>query len=88
MRVAFKASFDKDLNGITDARLLARIEKMIAVLEAAPLLTDVPGLKRLHGHSDFYRIRIGDDRLGLHVEGERITCVRCLHRREIYRYFP
>jgi hypothetical protein len=26
--------------------------------------------------------------IGLAVEGEVVEFVRCLHRREIYRYFP
>ena len=40
------------------------------------------------GSGDFYRIRVGDYRLGLELEGEEVVFVRCLHRREIYRYFP
>ncbi|MBP1468695.1 type II toxin-antitoxin system RelE/ParE family toxin [Candidatus Chloroploca sp. M-50] len=36
----------------------------------------------------YYRIRIGDYRLGLFVEDDTITVVRFLHRRDIYRYFP
>ena len=88
MTVGFRASFEKDLNAITDARLLGRIEKTIATLEAATSLAGLSQLKRLQGHPTFYRIRIGDYRLGLHVEGGLITCVRCLHRSEIYRYFP
>ena len=88
MTVEFRASFEKDVQAITDARLLGRIEKTIAILEAASSLVDLPQLKRLQGYSTFYRIRIGDYRLGLNAEADRITCVRCLHRREIYRYFP
>lgn len=34
------------------------------------------------------RLRIGDYRLGMIVEGEVVEIVRFLHRRDIYRYFP
>jgi hypothetical protein len=62
--------------------------RRLAAWEAAASLADVPQLKRLHDLPDFYRVRLGGFRQGLHVQGARITCVRCLHRREIYRYFP
>ncbi|MBI2949318.1 MAG: type II toxin-antitoxin system RelE/ParE family toxin [Verrucomicrobia bacterium] len=85
MTVAFKASFNHDLEAITDARLLRRVE---SVMDEADSLAGFPQLKRLRGCSASYRVRIGDFRLGLHVIGECVTCVRFLHRREIYRYFP
>jgi mRNA-degrading endonuclease RelE of RelBE toxin-antitoxin system len=40
------------------------------------------------GSPGFFRIRIGEYRLGMLVEGEAVEIVRFLHRREIYRYFP
>ena len=88
MIVAFRGSFAKDLETIRDVRLLRRVEKVIRALEHANSLAEVPQIKRLHGHLHFFRIRIRDFRLGLHVEGNRVDCVRILHRREIYRYFP
>ena len=88
MTVAFKASFNHDLEAITDARLLRRVESVIKALDEADSLAGFPQLKRLRGGSASYRVRIGDFRLGLHVVGECVTCVRFLHRREIYRYFP
>lgn len=46
-------------------------------------------MKKLSGGSgDYYRLRVGDYRIGLEIEGEIIVFVRCLHRRDIYRYFP
>lgn len=40
------------------------------------------------GEDRYYRIRMGDYRLGIIVEGEVVTFVRFLHRRDIYGYFP
>jgi mRNA-degrading endonuclease RelE of RelBE toxin-antitoxin system len=34
------------------------------------------------------RIRLGEYRLGFVFESGAVTFVRCLHRKEIYRYFP
>ncbi|NPA92437.1 MAG: type II toxin-antitoxin system RelE/ParE family toxin, partial [Chloroflexi bacterium] len=39
-------------------------------------------------YTSFYRIRLGDYRLGLEIEGDTVVFVRFLHRRDIYRYFP
>jgi len=36
----------------------------------------------------YYRIRLGDYRLGFVFERGAVTFVRCLNRKEIYRYFP
>lgn len=88
MRVEFRESFEKDLRSVLAGKLLQRVEKAIVKMEAADLLTQVSGLEKLAGHRDYFRIRIGDNRLGLVIVGETVTCVRFLQRREIYRYFP
>lgn len=51
-------------------------------------MEEIPSLKRLRAKGPYYRIRVGDYRLGLSIENDRATFVRILHRREIYRYFP
>ncbi|MBX6423476.1 type II toxin-antitoxin system RelE/ParE family toxin [Thermosulfurimonas sp. F29] len=45
-------------------------------------------MKKLKGYKDFYRIRIGDYRIGLQIKENKIIFVRFLHRKEIYRCFP
>jgi len=35
-----------------------------------------------------FPFRVGDYRIGVIVEDDTMVFVRCLHRREIYRYFP
>jgi mRNA interferase RelE/StbE len=49
---------------------------------------DFPNVKHLTSEGSYYRIRIGDYRLGLLLEDDTVTIVRFLHRRDIYRYFP
>jgi mRNA interferase RelE/StbE len=51
-------------------------------------LREVPNLTKLSGSSGLYRICIGDYRIGIAVEGDEVEFVRCLNRRDIYRYFP
>ncbi|MGA1264796.1 MAG: type II toxin-antitoxin system RelE family toxin, partial [Prochlorothrix sp.] len=53
-----------------------------------------PNLLKLKGYDTYYRIRVGDYRIGLEVLHQsdsgnlEIVFVRVLHRKEIYRYFP
>ena len=88
MKTAFRNSFLKDLKSVRDKRLLASVKETIAIVEDASSLVDLPNLKRLKGHKNYFRIRIGEYRLGLALEDQTAVFVRLLHRRDIYRYFP
>ena len=88
MTVRFKESFVRDLRHIKDKGLLTRVRELIELVEQAPHLRQVANLKKLRGGGNYYRIRVGDYRIGLSVEGDAITFVRFLHRKDIYRYFP
>ena len=46
------------------------------------------GLKKLSGHPEAYRIRVGDYRLGIFYSDEIITIARFLKRNDIYKLFP
>ena len=88
MKTGFKESFAKDLRRIRDKGLLARVQQSVQTVEKAGALDEVPHLKKIHGGERYYRIRIGDYRVGLALEDEVVVFVRFLHRREVYRYFP
>jgi mRNA interferase RelE/StbE len=88
VKVEFRKSFEKDLGKILDPSLLLRIKSVIEEVEAAEDLGTIVALKKLQGYQIYYRVRVGDYRLGLMVVNEEIIFVRALHRREIYRYFP
>lgn len=88
MNTQFKESFIKDLRKIKDKDLLYRVKAIIETVEQAQSLDEIPNLARLKGWSKYYRIRVGDYRVGLAIEGDVVTFVRFLHRRDIYRYFP
>jgi mRNA interferase RelE/StbE len=88
VKVEFKASFAKDLRSIKDNTLLARIKEVIEQVEQASDLQQLTNLKKLKGGANYYRIRVGEYRLGITIEGATVTFVRCLNRKEIYRYFP
>ncbi|MEB3229956.1 MAG: type II toxin-antitoxin system RelE/ParE family toxin [Leptolyngbyaceae bacterium] len=43
---------------------------------------------KMKGYDNFYRVRIGNHRVGIQVIEDEVIFVRVLHRRDIYRYFP
>jgi len=88
MNVAFKNSFLKDLRKIKERALAMRVKEVIESLEQASTPQEIANLKQLKGSTAYYRIRVGDHRIGLRLDGETITLVRFLHRKEVYRYFP
>jgi mRNA interferase RelE/StbE len=88
VKVEFRRTFEKDLKKINDKSLLVKIKSTVNSVEDAASLDDVANLKKLKGNEGYFRIRIGDYRLGLFLEGETILFVRVIHRREFYRYFP
>ncbi len=88
MNVLFRESFAKDLRALKDKTLLGRIRALVENVEKAGTLAEVAGVKKLRGGEAYYRIRVGDYRIGLTLEQDVVVFVRVLHRREVYRYFP
>jgi mRNA interferase RelE/StbE len=88
VNVEFKRSFVKDLNRIRDKALKERVKETIELVEQAQDFSEIGSVKRLRGGERYYRIRIGDYRLGLVLEGDTVSFIRFLHRKDLYRYFP
>lgn len=88
MKATFRKSFERDLKRVREHTLRQRIRKAIEQIEAAETSQDLPNFEPLSGARGFGRIRVGDYRLGVVLEGDTIDLVRFLHRREIYRFFP
>lgn len=87
MKCSFRKSFARDLKSIKSNELLTRVQAIIEAAEAATTIQDLD-VKKLAGTNDCYRIRVGDYRLGIVIAKDQMEFVRCLHRRDIYRYFP
>ncbi|MEI6444537.1 MAG: type II toxin-antitoxin system RelE/ParE family toxin [Nostocales cyanobacterium ELA583] len=88
MKTEFRKSFEKDLKNIKDSNLLERVKLVIEEIENAVDLQEINNLKMMKTASNYYRIRVGNYRIGLSINNDLVTLVRILHRKEIYRYFP
>ena len=65
MKTAFQRSFGDDLRSAKDQKLLDRVADLIESIEQAADLTAIPNLKKLRGPGPYYRVRLGDYRVGL-----------------------
>ena len=88
MKISFESKFAKDLRNIKNSKILANVKEIIIECKQAETLADIKNVKKLQGHDAFYRIRMGDYRIGLEVISNELVFTRCLHRKDIYRYFP
>lgn len=88
MQLRFDKSFEKDIRKLSDGDVLKRLKERILLLKSANTLAEIPELKKIKGYAGYYRIRIGDYRLGVELEDQTVALVRFLHRKEIYRKFP
>jgi mRNA interferase RelE/StbE len=87
MEVQFLRSFEKDLNK-ADSTVRRKILSLVARMEAVRSVSELPQVKKLKGHEDAFRLRVGQFRLGFFVQGNVVQLARLLDRRDIYRYFP
>ena len=89
MIVEFDKSFEKSLNRIQDRSLLRRIERSIIQIEKSDSISKVSNIKKLSGFSTYYRIRIGENRLGFEVINQTtIRMIIIAHRKDVCRLFP
>jgi mRNA interferase RelE/StbE len=51
-------------------------------------LHEIPGIIKLKGYKNYYRIRFGDYRTGLKFENNTLTFERLIHRKDIYKFYP
>jgi mRNA interferase RelE/StbE len=88
MKVEFKKSFLKELKKLKNKSLKSDIADCILQVESAQNLSQVKNLKKLTGYDVYYRIRVGNYRIGLKVEKDVVYFVVFEHRKDIYRGFP
>jgi mRNA interferase RelE/StbE len=81
--VEFTASAAREFRAL-DRQAQRRISTKVAELAEDPF---PPGVRKLQGEEDHWRLRVGDYRIIYRVEKQRlvIVIVRIGHRREVYR---
>jgi len=88
MIVKIDKSFQKDVRRLNNRALNLRIARIIEQSQAAESIRQIKNLKKLQNSQNCYRIKLGDYRLGIIITAYNIEFIRCLHRKDIYKYFP
>ena len=85
MIVLVDRSFERDAKRLPkDAQV--RVKASIEKLRNSSL--QELNLTKMEGAKNAFRLRVGDNRIGLYLEGESVVLSRVLNRKEMYRYFP
>ena len=89
MKLVFEKSFEKDLKKIKNKQILLKLKEIIIKLGEIKSFFELDAnIKKMKSNERYWRIKIGEYRLGLEKDGDKIILVRILHRKDIYRYFP
>jgi len=89
MNVYFDSKFLKKIEKIKDKSVAKRIEKAINEISKANHIKEVSNIKKLAGHSDIYRYRIGNYRIGLLLISDKsIEFLDFDKRNDFYKHFP
>ncbi len=88
MKIAFDKSFQKRLIKIKDKALLGKVKDVIIHAESAPDIWQIPNISKLEGFKTFYRIRIGDYRIGIELKKDTLFFITIANRKDIYKNFP
>ena len=89
MDVVFDKSFSKSLDKIKSKTVKRKIKEIIVELENVNSINEIRNLKKMTGYKLFYRIRLGDYRIGIELENNNILrLIVIAHRKDIYRIFP
>lgn len=88
MEIKIDKSFQKDTRRIKDKSILNKIANTIVDVQKAHSIEEIKNLRKLKGTDGMYRIRIGDYRIGIVINESSVEFIRCLNRKNIYKYFP
>ncbi len=88
MQVEITNKFRKQVKKLNNKNINNSLVKVIQSIGLAKNISEINNLKKLKGYKHFYRIRLGDYRIGVTIKDKIITLAAIDHRSNIYKYFP
>ena len=89
MELLYGKRLSKDLDVIRhEAKVKEALFELVEQLKAAESSGDLKGVRKIEGYQGYFRIKVGDYRLGVKAVQNRLELIRFLHRKDIYRRFP
>jgi mRNA interferase RelE/StbE len=88
MQIEITKKFGKQVEKCHDKKIRSRLSETIQDIVKANSLSELRNVKKLKGYNSYYRIRIGDYRIGISYENNIVVFAAFDHRSDIYKYFP
>jgi len=89
LQILYRKSFLRDLKKIKILPVYEEIYNLVFnELSHMQDINEISNVKSMKGFANYYRIRMGDYRIGIEFVGEYLEVIRVLHRKEFYRFFP
>ena len=90
MEVYFKNSFIKDFKKLPAGKKKEIKKLCVEVFPTIHTLQELKNysIKQIKGFKNYYRIRVGEYRIGFKKSGNKVIFMRVLHRKDIYKFFP
>jgi mRNA interferase RelE/StbE len=88
VNVKIDRSFERDTKKIKDRKLLDKLADIIEQIQNSSNTTEIKNLKKIVGAHSYYRIKMGDFRIGISIEEGSVILIRFLSRKDIYKHFP
>jgi mRNA interferase RelE/StbE len=89
MKISFKAKAINDIKSLPVA-MRTKVENLLfRVIPHKESFTSIDSCRKIIGFTNYYRIRLGDYRIGIEkIDESTLKVYRILHRKDIYRKFP
>ena len=88
MKIKYHKSLEKDLRKINDKKIKQKLKLIILEMKEAKVLDELESIKKLTGHPNAFRMRIGSYQLGFYYENNILILSRFVKRNDIYKLFP
>jgi len=88
MQIEFTKKFGRQVDKYHDKKVRKNLSEVIDNILEAKNISKIKNLKKLKGQKRFYRIRMGDFRIGIALENNKVILAAFDHRADIYKYFP
>ena len=88
MQIEISRKFRKQVKACKDLGIRSKVLNIIEATGASDNMQDFPNLKKLTGYKNNFRIRMGDYRIGIVIDGTKVIFAAFDHRSDIYKNFP
>ena len=76
MDVSYGKRFSKDLDSLRNDKMVRnKLLSLINAIKETDSLKELSGVKKIEGYSDYFRIRLGDYRLGFKAQKNKVELI-------------